>query len=119
MGKLPGLPATYFEVLKKAESPNATVESIAEVIARDPALTARLLQMVNSPACGISKKITSPNDAVSRLGLETVNRLVLCLQLFARSDPVEGASISLDQLWHHSCDIGQTGVPIWSALHLQ
>jgi HD-like signal output (HDOD) protein len=102
LGKLPGLPATYFEVIKKAESPDSSVEAIAEVIARDPALTARLLQMVNSPACGLAEKITSPGDAVSMLGVETVKSLVLCLQLFAQSAPAEGASLSLDQLWHDS-----------------
>jgi HD-like signal output (HDOD) protein len=102
LGKLPGLPATYFEVIKKAESPDSSVEAIAEVIARDPALTARLLQMVNSPACGLAEKITSPGDAVSMLGVETVKSLVLCLQLFSQSAPAEGASLSLDQLWHDS-----------------
>jgi HD-like signal output (HDOD) protein len=105
LGKLPGLPSTYFEVIKKAESPNASVESISDVIARDPALTARLLQMVNSPACGLAEKITSPADAVSMLGIETVKSLVLCLQLFTQSAPVEGASLSLDQLWRHSFSV--------------
>jgi len=107
LGKLPGLPATYFEVIKKAESPNASVESISDVIARDPALTARLLQMVNSPACGLAEKITSPADAVSMLGIETVKSLVLCLQLFTQAAPAEGASLSLDQLWRHSFNVAK------------
>jgi HD-like signal output (HDOD) protein len=107
LGKLPGLPSTYFEVLKRAESPHSSVESISEVIAHDPTLTARLLQMVNSPACGLTKKITSPSEAVSRLGLDTVKSLVLCLQLFAQSAPVAGASISLEQLWHHSFSVAK------------
>jgi HD-like signal output (HDOD) protein len=107
LGKLPGLPASYFEVIKTAESPNASVESIAEVIARDPALTARLLQMVNSPACGLAEKITNPREAVSMLGIETVKSLVLCLQLFAQAAPVEGASLSLDQLWRHSFNVAK------------
>jgi HD-like signal output (HDOD) protein len=102
LGKLPGMPATYFEVMKRAESPRSSVESIAEVIARDPALTARLLQMVNSPACGLTEKITSPAEAVSMLGLETVKSLVLCLQLFAQSSPTQVAGLSLDELWRHS-----------------
>jgi len=112
LGKLPSLPATYFEVLKKAESPDSSVDSIAEVIARDPALTVRLLQMVNSPACGLTEKITSPNQAVSRLGLETVKALVLCLQLFSQSEPVAEASFSLDQLWHHSFSVAKIAAKI-------
>ena len=102
LGKLPGLPSTYFEVLKRAESSNSSVENIAEVIARDPALTARLLQIVNSPACGLSEIITSPAEAVSTLGLETVKSIVLCLQLFSRSEPAKAGGIPLDSLWNHS-----------------
>jgi len=102
LGKLPGLPATYFEVLKKTESPNATVESVAEVIARDPTLTARLLQMVNSPACGLAEKITNPAEAVSMLGLDVIKSLVLCLQVFAQSAPAPAAGLSLERLWRQS-----------------
>jgi HD-like signal output (HDOD) protein len=112
LGKLPGLPATYFEVIKKAESPNASVETIAEVIARDPTLTARLLQMANSPACGLAEKITDPAEAVSMLGVETVKSLVLCLQLFVQSAPAEGASLSLDRLWHHSFSVAKLAAKV-------
>ncbi len=112
LGKLPSLPATYFEVLKKAESPNSSVESIAAVIAKDPALTARLLQMVNSPACGLIEKITSPTEAVSVLGVETVKSLVLCLQLFAHPAPAPGATVSLDQLWRHSFSVAKLAAAI-------
>jgi HD-like signal output (HDOD) protein len=112
LGKLPGLPSTYFEVIKRAESPNSTVESIAEVIARDPALTARLLQMANSPACGLNQKVTSPAEAVSILGLETVKSLVLCLQLYGRTSPVPGASFSLDELWDHSFRVAKLSARI-------
>jgi HD-like signal output (HDOD) protein len=111
LGKLPGLPATYFEVLKKAESPNSSVESIAEVISRDPSLTARLLQMVNSPACGLAEKITGPAEAVSMLGLETVKSLVLCLQLFAQAARLDG-SLSLEQLWQHSFRVAKLAAKI-------
>jgi len=112
LGKLPGLPSTYFEVLKRAESPNTSVESIAEVIASDPALTARLLQMVNSPASGVTEIITSPAEAVSILGLESVKSIVLCLQLFARSAPAKAASLSLDQLWNHSFRVAKLAAKI-------
>jgi HD-like signal output (HDOD) protein len=111
LGKLPGLPSSYFEVIKRAESPNSTIASIAEVIARDPALTARLLQMVNSPACGLSQIVTSPAEAVSILGLETVKSLVLCLQLYGETSPA-GASFSLDELWEHSFRVAKLSARI-------
>jgi HD-like signal output (HDOD) protein/CheY-like chemotaxis protein len=106
LGRLPGVPATYFEVLKKVESTNVSIESVAEIIARDPALTARLLQMANSPACALSQKVTSPLDAVSILGLDTLKSLVLCLQVFSNVPSGEMPSISLDSLWRRSFIVG-------------
>jgi HD-like signal output (HDOD) protein len=107
LGRLPGLSATYFEVIKKIESPHASVESVAEIIARDPTLTARLLQVVNSPACGLNEKVTRPADAVSILGLDMVKSIVLCLQMFASSAPAPLGTLSLDQLWRHSFQVAR------------
>ncbi|HWD19535.1 MAG TPA: HDOD domain-containing protein [Verrucomicrobiae bacterium] len=107
LGRLPSLPATYFEILRRAESPKATVESIGEIIARDPALTARILQTVNSAAAAVGEKITDPIDAVSVLGLDTVKSLVLCLQVFNPSASAPTTGITLDALWRHSFDVAQ------------
>jgi HD-like signal output (HDOD) protein len=101
------LPATYFEVLKRAESPHCTIESIAEVISHDPTLTVRLLQMVNSPACAMGKKVTNPAEAVAMLGLDAVKSLVLCLQVFAESAPAQDSGISSEQFWRHSFSVAK------------
>jgi HD-like signal output (HDOD) protein len=100
--RLPSLPSTYFEVLKQVESPRASAQNIGEVIARDPVVTARLLQMVNSASLALSQKITDPVEAVSLLGMETVKSLVLCLQVFSQNDEAKKAGISFDRLWAHS-----------------
>jgi HD-like signal output (HDOD) protein len=107
LGRLPGLPATYFEVVKRTESPNASVESVAEVVARDPTLSARLLQMVNSAASGLTERITSPEGAVAFLGLDTVKALVLCLQVFNPGPPRETPNLPLHHLWRHSFAVAQ------------
>src|SRR5208337_984374 len=63
LGRLPTLPSTYFEVLKRVESRDASAESVGEVIARDPAATARILQMVNSAAFALAQKVSDPAHA--------------------------------------------------------
>lgn len=100
--RLPSLPSTYFELLKQIESPNANLESIAAVIARDPAVTARLLQMVNSAAFALGQKVTDPKEAVALLGIETVKSLVLCLQVFSQTDEAKQAGLAPEELWEHS-----------------
>jgi len=105
--RLPSLPTAYFEVLKQVESSTATVQSVGEVIMRDPSLTAKLLQMINSAAFALAQKVTDPLDAVSLLGMETVKSLVLCLQVFSQNDAAKQSGISLEELWSHSVGVAK------------
>jgi HD-like signal output (HDOD) protein len=100
--RLPNLPSTYFNLLKEIESESATTQSLAAIIARDPVVTARLLQMVNSAAFSLAQKVTDPADAVVVLGIETIKSLVMGLQVFSQSDEARAAGLSLEILWEHS-----------------
>lgn len=105
--RLPSLPSTYFEVLKQVESPRSSVQNIGEVISRDPAVTARLLQVVNSAAFALHQKVTDATDAVGLLGVEMVKSLILCLQVFSQNDDAKKAGISFDQIWDHSLQVAK------------
>jgi HD-like signal output (HDOD) protein len=100
--RMPSLPSTYFNLIKEIESDSVTTQNIGAVIARDPVVTARLLQMVNSAAFALVQKVTDPIDAVAVLGIETIKSLVLCLQVFTQSDEARAAGLSLEILWEHS-----------------
>jgi HD-like signal output (HDOD) protein len=105
--RLPCLPSTYFEVLKRVESRDANADSVGEVIARDPSATARVLQMVNSAAFALAQKVSDPSHAVLLLGLDTVKSLVLCLQVFSRGEQSKHAGFSLGDLWEHSSQVAK------------
>lgn len=100
--RLPSLPSTYFNLLKEVESPAATLQTIGEVIARDPVVTARLLQVVNSAAFSPAQKVSHAQEAVGLLGVQTVKSLVLCLQIFSQEDAARETGLSLEILWEHS-----------------
>ena len=110
--RLPSLPSTYFEVLKQIESPNTTVQDVGEVIARDPVVTARLLQMVNSAAFALVQKVTDPVDAVSYLGMEQVKSLVICLQVFSENEALKQSGMSMEVLWDHSLTVAKLAYQI-------
>lgn len=101
MKKLPSVPSVYFRLLREMESPDAGIEDIGKIIAQDLALTAKVLQLVNSAVFGLGREITHPMEAVSYLGLDRTKSLVLLAHTFAN---VESGSLlfSLEQLWHHS-----------------
>jgi HD-like signal output (HDOD) protein len=74
--ELPAIPDTAVRVARHIESDEANNENVARVIQTDPAITARLIQVCNSPAFGGRTRIASCRDAITRLGLRTTRNLV-------------------------------------------
>ena len=106
MRTLPVLPSIYFEVIKEFNSPDASAQRVGEIIGRDLAITAKIVQMVNSAYFGLPRTITTPGEAVLVLGLETVKSLVLSVHTFAQFDKVKPLYFTADKVWRHSLRVG-------------
>src|SRR5437868_5869564 len=78
---LPTIPALAMQVIQKASHPECTIAEIAALIARDPALCARVLKLVNSAFFSIPRAITSIDRAMQLLGLRRVRSLILGLSM--------------------------------------
>ena len=65
-------------------------------------MTAKILQLVNSAFFGLSDNVSSPQRAVTLLGLNTVKALVLGIQVFSEYQGRTNLPISIDALWKHS-----------------
>lgn len=102
MGRLPTIPALYSELVEVLNSPDSSLEDVAAVVEKDPGLTARLLQLVNSAFFGLSRPISSILEAVTYLGLETIKSLMLSINAFARYDKEQTPGVSLSEVWQHS-----------------
>jgi HD-like signal output (HDOD) protein/CheY-like chemotaxis protein len=100
------LPTLYVEVLKELRSPNASAQAVGEIVAKDLAMSAKMLQIVNSAFYGLQRKITDPSEAVLLLGMDTVQSLVLSIQVYAELDKVKPLYFSMDKLWRHSMAVG-------------
>ncbi|MGQ0556290.1 MAG: HDOD domain-containing protein [Nitrospiraceae bacterium] len=70
------LPEIYFRVRDVVDDPNSTLDDLAEVLKLDPAISARLLRIVNSPLYGFPKQIDTVTRAVNLLGTQAINDLV-------------------------------------------
>jgi len=101
MRRLPSPPGIYFQVLAEMRSPNASIERIAELIAQDPAITAKVLQLANSAVFGLQLKVIQPIEAVIYIGLETTRSLVLMAHTFSAFDQLQLPGFSIDALWNH------------------
>ena len=70
------LPETYFRVREVVDDSNSTMDDLADVLKLDPAISARLLRLVNSPVYGFPKQIDTISRAVSLLGTQAITDLV-------------------------------------------
>ena len=98
LDKLPSPPATYIELSHLAGDPNATIDSVAKVVMRDPAVAAKVLQLANSAAFGASRKVTELGQAVSYLGTELLKCLALTSTVFAPTTRAAAAGFSLEEM---------------------
>ena len=79
--KLPTLPEVAVQVKQAVENDSHTAADIAEILSRDSALRARLLQLANSPLYRSRSEIDNLQMAITRLGLRIVKDLVVMLAI--------------------------------------
>ncbi len=75
---------------------------VAEVIRRDPSLTARLLRLVNSVYYGLSTPVNSIEDAVFYLGVRQIRQLVMVTPIIEDFQKLAGkATFEWREFWQH------------------
>ena len=107
MKKLPSPPNLYFKIVAELGSPDSSIENIGSMVAQDPVLSAKLLQVVNSAVFGLQMQVVSASEAVMYLGMETTKALVLLAHTFSYFDKVRTAEFSVEKLWKHSVASGK------------
>ena len=103
---VPSLPSLYFRIMDALTSPNAGVDTIGAIVAKDPAMTAKILQLVNSAFFGIARKVSNASEAVQYLGVGRVRSLVLSLHVFTCFDKMRIKNFSIERVWGHSMATG-------------
>ncbi|RLB00200.1 MAG: two-component system response regulator [Deltaproteobacteria bacterium] len=104
ISKLPTLPELYTQITE-ALNRDASVKEIADIISQDISMTAKILQLVNSPFFGTRYKIANPAQAVNFLGLETIKNLVFSFGVFSQFDKKTLKEFHLENLWKHSMEV--------------
>jgi diguanylate cyclase (GGDEF)-like protein len=74
---LPSVPTVVIEVLDLCEKEDISISEIATVLARDPALTAKVLRIANSAFYGVRSQVTTVNRAISIMGINATLSLAL------------------------------------------
>ncbi|MBB1371404.1 HDOD domain-containing protein [Pseudoalteromonas sp. SR45-4] len=91
---LPTLPEVAIKVRQAADNNDVNLMQMADVIAHDPALTARMIKVANSAIMGRSVKVSNLHQAVTRIGLRQIKNIATAMameQLFvSNSELIKG-----------------------------
>lgn len=102
---LPSLPSIYTRLQNKIREPETSLDDIGEIISADIAMTAKILQLVNSAFFGLYPTVDSPARAVKLLGLDIITALALGTKIFSEIK-ISGRLFSAEFLWRHSLTVG-------------
>ncbi len=115
---LPSLPKIYHELNTAIADENTTINDIAKIFASDMVLSAKLLQLVNSPYFGLNRVISNLTDAVNLIGLKKLNNLVLSVHV-KNAFPVLNPELEfyMEHLWQDASRVADLARLIALAEH--
>lgn len=88
-GCLPTPPGVVTQLLDAAGRGDVTAKEIAQIVSGDPAMAAKILRFVNSPIAGLQREVTSLQQAVTLLGLNSVKMMALSFAIVAPGESVK------------------------------
>jgi HD-like signal output (HDOD) protein len=82
VGALPSLSTTYTALTQALSQPNSSIDQVTRILEHDVAMSAKVLQLVNSAFFGLAQTVTSLQNAAAYLGMETIKNLALASEAF-------------------------------------
>jgi putative nucleotidyltransferase with HDIG domain len=104
LDSLPTLPVVALQIGEVVHSRNASVQQVADLLRSDPATSAKLLRLVNSPYFGIPGGVSDVARAIPFVGFHTLYQLVLSISVL-ETLKVDGSGHDPRALWTHSLTV--------------
>ncbi len=102
--QLYSLPQTLVEVLRITKDETSSAADLAGVLIKDPAMTTKILRIVNSPFYGAGRQIGSMKQAVITLGLRQVTAVALSTSVYNMTNNWESIFDRV-RFWRHSLEV--------------
>ena len=100
--KLGTLPAIVHRIFEVMDNPKSTATQIGRIINEDPALTARLLKLVNSPFYGFASKIDTVYRSIALIGHQELRSVVLATSAVKIFEGIPSDLVSMPVFWRRS-----------------
>lgn len=99
--KLASLPEAVTRTLNLINDPDSSAADIGRSLSHDPALTARLLRVVNSPYYGFPAQIETVSRAITLVGTLELLDLILATSVIRLFDGIPPNLVTMDDFWDH------------------
>lgn len=103
---LPSLPIVVLDVLKSFEQTDASTGMLAEKVAKDQALAAKTLRIANSSFYGLSRKVTTIQQAITILGFDSVRTLIAAAAVTDVFSDNRQGGFDFKAFWRHAIGTG-------------
>lgn len=112
--KLPVMSEVAHALIRTLNDEDASGEQVAAIIAKDSALTVKLLRMANSASFGLTRNVSTLGDAISLVGMARVRTLALATAMGDAFPVIPG--LDRKEFWQ-SCMVS-AGYAQWMSAHL-
>ncbi len=105
---LPSMPQVLLRFLQLSSDDNTSMEELAIIVGQDPALSARVLTVANSPALLRGSETKNLLQCLVNLGTRLARTLAACLVLQKAFSPIEdNQNYDLTGFWGHSLRVAE------------
>lgn len=99
---IPTFSESVIRILELTADINCPTKDLVSHITHDPILTARVLKLVNSAYFGLSRKVTSIQQSVVYVGINTIKNLAVSVAAMGSLPQSNKAGLDMSQFWLHS-----------------
>ena len=101
--QLPSLPHILLKLIEACNKEEAKIKEISRIISKDSSLSARVMAMVNSAYYNLPNKVTSTEQALVLLGIDTIKNIAISASIKnVFKGAKDEAGFNLKGFWVHS-----------------
>lgn len=105
---LPTPPGAVFAFLQAVARDDASMDELAELVRREPALTARVLTVANSSAFHVRGELRSLRQSMQVLGVRTLHSIAASIAVREAFSGLPGTrAVDFNGFWHHSLMVAE------------
>ena len=102
LDKMPTFPQSVTRIIELTSDINCLPRELVKVIENDPILTMKLLKIVNSAYFGLSREVTSIQESVIYIGINTIKNIAVSMAAVGALPQKNAAGFDADKFWLHS-----------------